>query len=87
MVNPMLRIYVAEDCHGSRVAVRLADMLRAQHPEVRLEVVDIGNADAVVPAHIFGTPMYTWHAQVIFMGNPSEAELLERIRTLHEQEH
>lgn len=87
MVNPMLRIYIAEDCHGSRIAVRLADMLRAQRPDVPLEVVDIGATEAVVPASIFGTPMYTWHMQVIFMGNPSEAELLERIRTLHEQEH
>lgn len=81
----MLRIYVAADCPGSPTARQRARCLRQAEPAVPLEIVDIGAPGAVVPPVVFGTPIYTWNDRVLFLGNPAEQELLDRVRGLHER--
>jgi hypothetical protein len=79
----MLRIYVSAHCRSCGMARRLAESVQAQRPSLPLEVVDVDTPDADVPRYIIGTPMYTWDDRVLFLGNPSEAELMERIGVLH----
>jgi hypothetical protein len=81
----MLHIYVAEHCPGSPTARRRADWLREHVPEIPIKVIDIGAPNVVVLPAVFGTPTYTWNDRIIFLGNPSEQELLERARSLYEQ--
>lgn len=82
----MLRIYVAEDCPGSPTALRRAAALHEQAPDVPIEVIDTGAPGAIVPPAIFGTPIYTWDERILFLGNPGEQELIERVRRLRERE-
>lgn len=81
----MLRVYVADDCPGSPTARSRAGWLRSHAPEIPLELVELGAPGAVVPSTVFGTPTYTWNDRVIFLGNPGDQELLERVRSLHER--
>jgi hypothetical protein len=75
----MLRIYISTHCIGYRSAVHLSERISALRPKVPVLVVNIDDPAAIVPQTIVGTPMYTWNDRVLFMGNPSEAELLQRI--------
>jgi hypothetical protein len=81
----MLHIYVAEHCPGSPMARIRAERLHERVPEIPIAVVDIDTPGAVVPPAVFGTPTYTWNDRIIFLGNPSDHELLERARSLHER--
>ncbi len=83
----MLRIYVSAHCIGCGTALRLADHVHVMHPDVPLMVVDVDNPAEDVPSKIIGTPIYTWNNDVLFMGNPSEAELLRRVGALHDDTH
>jgi hypothetical protein len=79
----MLHVYVSSHCIGCDTARRLADRIRIQCPDIPVLVVDVDQPEAEVPAKIFGTPMYTWDDHVLFLGNPSEVELMERIGVLY----
>ncbi len=49
-----------------------------------MELVDVEAPNADVPRKVIGTPIYTWNDRIVFMGNPSEQELLERVTVLHD---
>ncbi len=78
----MLRIYVLAQCLGCTIARERAQRLRTLRPEVPVTLVDVEAPDADLPRNVIGTPTYTWNDRVVFMGNPSEQELLERVATL-----
>ncbi len=78
----MLRVYVSAHCLACRTAIQRAKRLRALRPEVPVTVVDVEAPDADVPRNVIGTPIYTWNDRVVFMGNPSEQELLDRVTEL-----
>lgn len=74
----MLRIYIARHCAGCATAVSLANRVRAVRPGVLVDVVAI-DVEMNIPRHVIGTPMYFWNDRVLFLGNPSEAELLAEV--------
>ena len=80
----MLRIYVSAHCLGCTTAIQRAERLQALRPEVPITVVDVEAPGADVPRKVIGTPIYTWNDRVVFRGNPSEQELLERVTVLHD---
>jgi len=80
----MLRVYVAGDCPSSSISLHLVERLRESCPDVPLTVIDVAEPNAEVPEHIFGTPIYTWNDNVLFLGNPSEQALLEQVRRLYD---
>ena len=80
----MLKIYVSAHCPGCTTARERAERLRALRPEVPLRLVDVDAPHADVPCNVIGTPIYTWNDRVVFMGNPDEEELLERVTVLHD---
>jgi len=49
-------------------------------PDVPARLVDVDAPGAAIPPEIIGTPIYTWKHRVIFRGNPSEEELIARLR-------
>ena len=80
----MLCIYISTHCLGCATALRLAERVRAQRPDLPMTVVDIDTPTSTVPSNVIGTPIYTWNDRVLFLGNPSEAKLLERVGALHD---
>ena len=82
--SSMLRIYVSAHCRGCTTARQRAERLRRLRPDVPVALVDVEAPDAVVPPKVIGTPIYTWNDRIVFMGNPSEQELLERVTVLYD---
>lgn len=80
----MLYIYIAAHCRACDTASRRAEELQKLRPEVVVRVVDVEAPGADVPPKVIGTPMYIWNDRIVFRGNPSMAELLERVRELQE---
>lgn len=78
----MLRIYIAAHCWGCDTARQRAEQLRERRPDVAVELVDVEVPGVAVPPQVIGTPIYTWNDQVVFRGNPSEQELLDRVTIL-----
>ncbi|MGQ9547137.1 MAG: hypothetical protein ACUVSY_00010 [Roseiflexus sp.] len=81
----MLRIYIADDCPGSRVALRVIESLRFQMPDLPIEVVNLSRSDVQTPSSVFGTPVYMWNDRVLFLGNPDKEALLECVRGLYDR--
>lgn len=81
----MLRIYVADDCPGSRATLHIIENLRHQIPDLLIEIVNLSKSKVQSPPFVFGTPFYTWNDRVLFLGNPDEQELLACVRGLYEQ--
>jgi hypothetical protein len=79
----MLHIYISAHCNGCATAQRLAERVQTQRPDVPMAVVDVDESAVNIPGYVIGTPFYTWNDRVLFMGNPSETELLERLGALH----
>ena len=72
----MLVIYTATHCPVFRRTEELVARLQQQHPRIPLQVINLDDPDGEWPAFVIGTPTYVWKGQVIFLGNPSEAELI-----------
>lgn len=75
----MLDIYISAHCRGCDRALELARRLRVFRPDIPLNIIDIDRPGSEVPQQVIGTPTYVWGGRILFMGNPSEEELLERI--------
>ena len=80
----MLRIYISDQCLSCSTAFQRAERLQRERPDVPLALVDVDDLAADVPATVIGTPMYLWNDRVLFLGNPSESELLQRVGALHD---
>jgi hypothetical protein len=78
----MLRIYVSAQCPGCDTARARLERLRAERPDIPALLVDVAAPGAAAP-RVIGTPIYTWRERILFLGNPSEQELLERVTVLH----
>ena len=82
----MLHIYISTYCGGYSTALRRVEQVRARFPSLAVAVVDVDAPDGDVPRSVIGTPMYLWDDRVLFWGNPAEAELLDRIGALHDDQ-
>jgi hypothetical protein len=80
----MLRIYISDHCLSCSTAFQRAEQLQIERPDVPWDIVDVDDPEADVPAKVIGTPMYLWNDYVLFMGNPGESELLQRVGALHD---
>ena len=74
-----LRIYISNQCPSCVIAIHRVHFIRRLRPEQTVELVNLDDQDAVRPAYVFGTPTYCLSDQIIFLGNPSETELLSKI--------
>ncbi len=80
----MLRIYVSTHCITCDTARHLAEFVQGHRPGMPVTVVDVDAPDAGVPKNIIGTPVYAWNDQILFLGNPSRAELLRRVSVFYD---
>jgi hypothetical protein len=71
---PKLDIYISADCWSCAESRDLATAVSRQAPNVTVELRDINACSR--PTNVFATPTYVLDGQIIFLGNPSLAELL-----------
>lgn len=76
----MLQIYIAENCPGSERTQALLEWVQRQYPALKYEIIDVDTPGVAVPEQVIGTPIYLWHNQIAFFGNPSAEELLDYVR-------
>lgn len=77
--RPLLRIYVSQHCWSFDEALRLAEIIKADYPDVNLEVVDFQNGEGGNPDGVFAVPTYVLDGRVISLGNPKPEELFMRL--------
>jgi len=80
----MLRVYVADDCPGSPTARQRADRLRARARDAHRGGRGRRAGGSGTGVRLWHPDTYTWDGRIIFLGNPSDQELLERARSLYE---
>lgn len=72
-----LKVYVSASCEGCAVALALVEYVRRLRPRHTIEIIDLDQAGAVRPSHVFGTPTYCLDNRIVSLGNPSAQELLQ----------
>jgi hypothetical protein len=70
-MTSVLRIFVREECSGCGEARRIAAWVEQDFPQLRVELIDVDDPQALVPDAVFATPTYMLNGHVISLGNPS----------------
>lgn len=73
----MLEIYVREGCWSCAEARRIIADARQEFPAVQMELRDIDRHQP--PDVVFATPTYLLNGRVLFLGNPTRAELSRKL--------
>jgi hypothetical protein len=72
----MLTVYTATHCPVYTRTWSLVAQLNQHHPRIPVQVINLDDPSIEWPSFIIGTPTYMWNEQVIFLGNPSETDLI-----------
>ena len=72
-----LDVYVAEECWACTESRRIIAEVAPKYPDAQIQLLDIN--DPHRPDNVFATPTYVLDDRIIFMGNPTEAELQARL--------
>lgn len=75
-------VYILEDCWGCAEARRLVEELQPLYPDVPITLIDA--APETWPSNVFAVPTYLADGVVFSLGNPSRAQLADRLRQLRE---
>ncbi len=75
-MHSILKIFVRDDCSGCVEAQRIAARLIQEFPQLKVELIDIGNPQAIVPESVFATPTYMLNNRIVSLGNPNPAEVV-----------
>ena len=78
-VTHTLRVYVSPYCIGCAEAVALAETMALRFPSVRVEVIDVLQPEAALPAEVFATPTFVWNGKIYSLGNPARDRLAQMI--------
>jgi len=74
-----LKIYISDDCWSCQETYRIIADISPQFPDVSIEVIDIANDR---PSNVFAVPTYIIDSRVVFLGNPTRAELGHKLSAL-----
>jgi len=73
-----LDIYIDDCCETCDHARKMADQVRERMPQVEVNLIELGGE---TPDSVIAVPTYLLDGATLFLGNPSEAELFERLAT------
>jgi hypothetical protein len=73
-----LDIYIDDYCENCVHARQIADQVRERMPQVEVNLIELTSEK---PDSVFAVPTYLLDGATLFLGNPSEAELFERLET------
>ena len=72
-----LEIYVTDECWSCEETRRIVAEIEPLYPHVDIELRDL--SDARKPSSVFATPTYVLDGRTIFLGNPTQEELEQRL--------
>ncbi|MCH8093430.1 MAG: hypothetical protein IH953_02445 [Chloroflexi bacterium] len=73
-----LDIYIDDCCETCEQARKIADQVRERMPQVEVNLIELNGE---TPDSVFAVPTYLLDGVTLFLGNPSEADLFERLAT------
>ena len=73
-----LDIYIDDCCDTCDQARKIADQVRERMPQVEVNLIELNGE---TPDSVFAVPTYLLDGVTLFLGNPNEAELFERLAT------
>jgi hypothetical protein len=73
-----LHVYITEDCWSCAEAKRIVAEIRPLFPSMEIEVRDVN--DQRRPSQVFATPTYILNGRTIYLGNPTQDELAQKLR-------
>ncbi len=73
-----LDIYIDDCCETCDHARKIARQVRERMPQVEVNLIELRGEK---PESVFAVPTYLLDGATLFLGNPSEAELFERLAT------
>ncbi len=74
-----LHVYVTEDCWSCAEAKRIVAEVKPLFPNMEIELRDLN--DERRPSQVFATPTYILNGRTIFLGNPTQEELAQTLKT------
>ena len=74
-----LDIYIDDCCETCDHARQIAEQVRERMPQVEVNLIELTSDK---PNSVFAVPTYLLDGATLFLGNPSEAELFERLETI-----
>lgn len=76
MTKPILHIYIADDCWSCEETRRIAADAARQFPQIQIELCNMAQDR---PDDVFAVPTYVLNGRVIFLGNPTRADLAQKL--------
>jgi predicted LPLAT superfamily acyltransferase len=73
-----LDIYIDDCCETCDHARQIAEQVRERMPQVEVNLIELTGDK---PESVFAVPTYLLDGATLFLGNPSEVELFERLET------
>ena len=73
----VLHVYVSEDCWSCAEAKRIVADIKPLFPGMEIELRDVN--DEGRPSQVFATPTYILNGRTIFLGNPTQEELAQKL--------
>ena len=73
-----LDIYIDDCCETCDHARQIAEQVRERMPQVEVNLIELTGDK---PESVFAVPTYLLDGATLFLGNPSELELFERLET------
>ena len=73
-----LDIYIDESCGNCNEARHIAEHVRQQLPQIDVNLIEISGKR---PDNVFAVPTYVLDGNTIYLGNPAETEIIERLET------
>ena len=73
-----LHVYISENCWSCSEARRIVGKIRPLFPNMEIELRDV--KDERRPSHVFATPTYILNGRTIYLGNPTQEELTQKLK-------
>jgi hypothetical protein len=71
-------VYITEDCWSCAEAKRIVAEIKPLFPSMEIEVRNV--SDERRPSHVFATPTYILNGRTIYLGNPTQEELAQKLK-------
>lgn len=75
----LLQVFIESNCGACRQALRLAGQADARFPELHVEIVNLSEGTTELPAAVFAVPTFLLDGEVLSLGNPRPADLVQAI--------
>lgn len=75
-----LQVYIADDCWSCVESRRLLAALQPVFPAIAMELLNVSAGG--YPDNVFAVPTYLLNGRIISLGNPSEAQLVQKLQAI-----